>query len=124
MSTAGVQRPGRACSGAMYAGVPRMTPGGVILVISAAVASPRSATFTIPLLATRMFEGFRSRWTTTSRCTSSKAAATGVNNACVRSPAQRSGREHLRERLALDILHDQQQIVRVGDHVEDRDEVG
>ena len=63
-SAAGVGVPGRACSGAMYAGVPMIAPGGVIFVISAAVASPRSATLTDPSSPTSTFGGLRSRCTT------------------------------------------------------------
>ena len=71
----------RACSGLMYAAVPRNMPTPVIiagdvivgdcdnpgiepaLLVSGAMsfASPKSSTFTVPSLRTFMFAGFRSR---------------------------------------------------------------
>jgi hypothetical protein len=68
----------RACSGLMYAAVPRITPNcvkaGVVMVGdcessgdkasvgSVAFASPKSSTFTGPSGRTLMFAGLRSRW--------------------------------------------------------------
>ena len=67
----------RACSGDMYAAVPRIMPAcvitGVVIVGdcdtfgddpmagSIAFANPKSRTFTVPSLRTLMFAGFRSR---------------------------------------------------------------
>jgi hypothetical protein len=67
----------RACSGAMYAAVPRIIPACVIageVIVGAidalaaiapagsiAFASPKSNTFTVPLARTLMFAGLRSR---------------------------------------------------------------
>ena len=71
----------RACSGLMYAAVPRMTPRCVTagdvnvgefsrapaanpaadVTGSSAFASPKSNTFTVPSLRTMMFAGLRSR---------------------------------------------------------------
>jgi hypothetical protein len=72
----------RACSGAMYAAVPRMIPALVIVAgesivgeavtstlrvplpafRSSALARPKSSTFTVPSGRSLMFAGFRSRW--------------------------------------------------------------
>ena len=60
---AGIGSARRACSGASRP-ASMIAPGGVIFVISAAVAKPRSATLIDPSAPTRMLEGFRSRCTT------------------------------------------------------------
>jgi hypothetical protein len=79
----------RACSGLMYAAVPRMTPAYVARMLSVgdivrddAVASrssifarPKSSTFTVPSGPTLMFAGFRSRWMTPFSCAASSASA-------------------------------------------------
>ncbi len=83
-----------ACSGAMYAAVPRIMPiaviaGDVIVgefrgsrvpgpesrVRSIAFANPKSNTFTVPSARTLMFCGFRSRCTIPCSCAASSASA-------------------------------------------------
>ena len=54
----------RACSGAMYAGVPTTDPVRVRSAASARLASPKSATFAVPAASNSTLAGFRSRWTT------------------------------------------------------------
>ena len=87
-------RPARpfACSGLMYAAVPRIIPTPVIIagdVIvgdidgsptprpsgSSAFASPKSSTFTVPSARSLMFAGFRSRWMIPCSCAASSASA-------------------------------------------------
>ena len=55
--------PPRACSGAMYAGVPMTAPVCVRSAPPPRLASPKSATFSTPAASRRTFPGFRSRWT-------------------------------------------------------------
>jgi hypothetical protein len=82
-----------ACSGDMYAAVPRITPicviAGVVIVgdsagvlpgrpapvDSASFASPKSRIFTVPSGLTLIFAGFRSRWTIPCSCAASNASA-------------------------------------------------
>ncbi len=80
-----------ACSGAMYAAVPRIMPisviAGVVMVGdiealadivpagAAAFASPKSSTFTVPSARTLIFAGFRSRWMIPCSCAASRASA-------------------------------------------------
>jgi hypothetical protein len=81
-----------ACSGAMYAAVPRMRPAAVIVAglvnvgdagpdaagspdRSMALARPKSRTLTVPSDRTLMFAGFRSRWTMPCSCAASSASA-------------------------------------------------
>jgi hypothetical protein len=55
----------RACSGAMYWGVPTIDPDRVWPSSSSSfLASPKSAILSAPSAPTRTFWGFRSRWTT------------------------------------------------------------
>src|SRR5260221_371780 len=54
---------GRACSGLMYTGVPRMAPSRVRSEFrSARRARPKSVSRGRPRSSIRIFEGFRSRW--------------------------------------------------------------
>ena len=81
-----------ACSGLMYAAVPRIIPAcviaGVVIVGdcdtarrplptpgSIAFASPKSSTFTVPSARTLMFAGLRSRWMMPCSCAASSASA-------------------------------------------------
>jgi hypothetical protein len=70
----------RACSGAMYPGVPTIAPVRVIRVSAACHAIPKSSTFTRSMSpSTRnRFEGFRSRCTTPPACAKESASATRV----------------------------------------------
>ena len=53
----------RACSGAMYSGVPAMIPLCEMLASSTARANPKSVIFTRPVPpSSRMFPGLMSRW--------------------------------------------------------------
>ena len=89
-----VRRSPRACSGRMYAAVPRIIAAPVVIagdVIvgdidsaradmvaatgSIAFASPKSSTFTVPSGRTLMFAGFRSRWMIPCSCAASSASA-------------------------------------------------
>ena len=80
-----------ACSGLMYAAVPRIMPtpvviAGVVIVGdcdafgdaapagSIAFANPKSSTFTVPSARTFTFAGFRSRWMMPRSCASSSAS--------------------------------------------------
>ncbi len=84
----------RACSGDMYAAVPRITPSCVAWYVNVGdwlrctsardeedaseavgLASPKSSTLTWPSGVSRTFAGFRSRWTTPFRCAASSARA-------------------------------------------------
>ena len=83
----------RACSGLMYAAVPRICPTPVIIAsvviagdwdnptapgaagASANFARPKSSTFTVPSGRTLMLAGFRSRWMTPFSCAASSASA-------------------------------------------------
>ena len=87
----------RACSGLMYAAVPRITPisvmaGEVIVGLfiaypglpavaspreggAIALAKPKSSTFTVPSDCTLMFAGFKSRRTIPCSCAASRASA-------------------------------------------------
>jgi hypothetical protein len=86
----------RACSGLIYAAVPRMTPmpvasAGLINVGEAVTsiaercidesededsfAKPKSRTFTDPSGATLTFDGLRSRWVMPRSCAASSASA-------------------------------------------------
>ena len=81
----------RACSGDIYAAVPRIIPAcvmaGVVIVGdidrlgdelaagSIAFARPKSSTFTVLSPRTLMFAGFRSRWMTPCSCAASSASA-------------------------------------------------
>ena len=79
----------RACSGDMYAAVPRMTPIRVAAVArvgdasgspdagpaSSALARPKSSTLTVPSSRTLMLAGLRSRWITPASCAASRASA-------------------------------------------------
>ena len=77
----------RACSGAMYAAVPRMTPMAVIAgdVTAASVAAdpspatafarPKSSTLTVPSSRTLILAGLRSRCTIPCSCADSSASA-------------------------------------------------
>src|ERR1039458_5920932 len=65
----------RACSGDIYAAVPRMRPFSVIDTVAepvagpwVAFASPKSRIFTTPSRVTLMLAGFRSRWTMPFSC--------------------------------------------------------
>ena len=80
----------RACSGLIYAAVPRMMPASVIagaVIVgdcessdappawSMALANPKSITFTVPSGRTLIFAGFKSRWMMACSCAASSASA-------------------------------------------------
>lgn len=78
----------RACSGAMYAAVPRIIPSCVARPVmvgefmmsveeagSDALAKPKSSTFTVPSARTLMFWGLMSRWMMPCSCAASTASA-------------------------------------------------
>ena len=81
----------RACSGLMYAAVPRIIPacviagvvivgacdipGDIALVGSSAFAKPKSSTFTVPSGRTFTLAGLRSRWMMPCSCAASSASA-------------------------------------------------
>ena len=70
------------CSGATYLAVPTMRPGWVRSAPSAALAMPKSATFTRPSPARSTLAGLMSRCTRPARWAASSASAT-----CAASPA-------------------------------------
>jgi hypothetical protein len=83
-----VHRLAGACSGLMYATVPRITPALVpsLIVVDdldrpgvdssvAAFARPKSSTLTTPSGVILMLEGLRSRWTIPAPCAASSASA-------------------------------------------------
>lgn len=74
-SVAGVTVPAEACSGAMNAGVPTLTPVLVRAVVSAARAMPKSMTRG-PSEASSTLAGFRSRWTMPAPWMTCSASAT------------------------------------------------
>ena len=110
----------RACSGAMYVAVPRMTPGCVIAVVmvgecdsdadtsdigSSAFARPKSSTFTVPSGRSLMLAGFKSRWMTRCSCADSSASAICAAICSASSSRNRSARDALCEIVALDQFH-------------------
>ncbi len=55
----------RACSGAMYWGVPVIMPVAVMCALASTIlAMPKSARYTRPESSSRTFWGFTSRWIT------------------------------------------------------------
>ena len=118
-----------ACSGAMYAAVPRITPrsvragdrtvgelaSAVALASSgaSALARPKSSTFTAPSGVIFTLAGFRSRWTMPFSCAASSASA--ICRAIARASAQADAlraqagarRDELSQRRARDQLHDE-----------------
>jgi hypothetical protein len=98
-----------------------IVPGGVMLVISAAVARPRSATFTTPpdredvrgleiamhdAVTVHVVKGGRDRLAQLHRAL----------------PAQRCRSEHVSERPAADVLDHQQHVVLIHRHVVDSEQ--
>src|SRR5262245_25728331 len=93
----------RACSGLLYAAVPRMTPLTVIVGLpivgtcerseagagSSVFARPKSSTFTVPSGRTWMLAGFRSRWMIPRSCAASSASAIcfAIGNASTKGTA-------------------------------------
>ena len=123
MSVAGVHGTGCACSGAMYAGVPRIEPGGVIRVISAAVASPRSPSLTAPWSPTSTLAGLTSRCTMSVGVRVVERGGDGPQQLERALGVQRRVLEHVGERAARDVLHDEEEVVVLREHVEHRHEV-
>ena len=74
--------------------------------ISIAFARPKSRTLTLPSGVILMFAGFRSRWMMPFSCATSSASAICDAMRSESATGSGSGREALRERLALDELHD------------------
>ena len=74
----------QACSGLMYRSLPRSAPLSVVEALLAALAMPKSVSFTSPSNEMRMFCGLMSRWTISMgwplssflRCAYSRAAQT------------------------------------------------
>ncbi len=81
-SVAGVIGSPRICSGAAYAGVIGRPPCAVSdsSSCSSSLAMPKSSSLTVPLLSTRMFDGLRSRCTTSCWCAYATAAQAPSNN--------------------------------------------
>ncbi len=52
----------RTCSGAMYISLPRIVPASVLMILSRALATPKSRIFTSPAKETWTFCGLMSRW--------------------------------------------------------------
>ena len=68
---------------------------------------PKSVSFTLPSGATRMLEGFTSRWTIPAVCAAARASATWARIGATWSGRQRAAGPHdLAEVGALDVLHD------------------
>ena len=110
----------RACSGDMYAAVPRIIPAcvacsdsvGDIDALAAAAptgsiafARPKSRTFTVPSARTLMLAGFRSRWMMPCSCAASSASAICFAMGNASSSRNRATRDALREIVALDQFH-------------------
>ena len=111
-----------ACSGLMYAAVPRMTPicviAGVVIVGelvtpglnadagSSAFARPKSRTFTVPSGRSLMFAGFRSRWMTPCSCAASSASEICPRDRQGFADRNRALRDAIRERGTLDEFED------------------
>ena len=96
----------------------------VMLVASTAVAMPRSASFAVPSSPISTFDGFTSRWITPAGVGVIQRGADLAQDGDGALRRQRSAKQPLLQRLALHVLHDDQQGVVVGRRVEDRDHVG
>ena len=99
----------RACSGAMYCGVPAMTPLCVRLASSIARARPKSVSLTRSMqFSSRMFAGLMSRCTTPWACAAARARAAWVPIRKISLHLERArGVEPFLERAAGDVLHDE-----------------
>ena len=110
----------RACSGLMYAAVPKITPiwvmAGVVMVGdldasaevpagSIAFANPKSKTFTVPSGLTLMFAGFRSRWMIPCSWAASSASAIWLRDGQRLIERNRPARNPLGKRRSLDEFH-------------------
>ena len=73
------------CSGAMYEAVPSTVPLAVMLVPSASVAMPRSASLATPSVRMSTLAGLTSLCTMPLSCTASSAAATSASTETARS---------------------------------------
>ena len=114
----------RACSGLIYAAVPRMTPScvaaGLVIVGESitgeatpspvsAFARPKSSTFTVPSDFTLMLAGFRSRWTMPWLCAHSSASAICLAMGSASSSASAPLRDAVRQRRSVHQLQHQRQ---------------
>ena len=111
-----------ACSGDMYAAVPRITPACVAIMLSvgefatfcaAAVGLDRLGQAEVEHLdlAVRrdlQLAGFRSRWTMPFSCAASSASAICTRDRQRLVERQRPAQQAIGQRLALDQLHDQE----------------
>ena len=73
----------------------------------ATFASPKSSTFTVPSGVILMLAGFRSRWMMPCSCAASSASAICRAIGSASSSGNRTARDAIGERLALDQLHHQ-----------------
>ena len=113
------------CSGATYLAVPTMRPGWVRSAPSAALAMPKSATFTRPSPASSTLAGLMSRWTRPARWAASSASATWAARpaACHGSIGAGSSMRS-RQRAARDQLHHDRLGAGLRARVVDRDDPG
>ena len=113
-----------------------MSPSRVVWTRPAAFATPKSSTRATPSVPTRTFCGDMSRWTRPSGCASLVDRLVRGMQTVERAGHDRhddAGRQAIaaiarapdeaRERLAADVLHDEQELVVVHDDVEGRDDV-
>ena len=110
-----------ACSGDMYAAVPRITPVRVWPSVSvgelasddgggsssSTLAKPKSSTFTTPSGVILMFAGFRSRWTTPRSCAYSSASMICFEIATRLVERDWSSLDAIRQRRSFDEREDQ-----------------
>ena len=127
------------CSGAMYGRVPRIMPSCVRLSALPAIvgndessegsltgaiafASPKSSSLT-PDFVNITLPGFRSRWTIPCRCALSRASA--ISDAVTQRllERQRAVGQSIRQRLALQVLHDEVLGLAFPSHVIERADV-
>ena len=107
--------------------MPSTEPTCVTRVISAALAMPKSASLALPSRVTIRLAGLTSRWITPARCAHSSASQASAAIETARAGLElAAAAEHLRERCALDVLHDDEVLVAGGvvdARVEDLDDV-
>ena len=118
------------CSGARYAGLPRMVPARVSDADPRYLATPKSSSLTPPLAVSRMFDGVTSRWRISSGRPSPSAQRVHVVERAAdlaRDPggdrrrhraADRAQRpQRARQRRPLDVLQHQEEIAAIVDEV-------
>jgi hypothetical protein len=99
-----------------------IVPGGVMLVISAAVARPRSATFTTAPRTDEDVRGLEIAMHDAVTVHVVKGGRDRLEQLHRALPAQRCRSEHVSERPAADVLDHQQHVVLIHRHVVDSEQ--